>query len=234
MPPKKQQTKDSDSLRDLFIRSLPALLVLCVVLVMFGPNLQNVVQHYINVGGYVDERRIEVSGDAIADLFTPEVDYWRDDIARWAQLYGVDPNLVATIIQIESCGDPDALSVAGAQGLMQVMPQHFSNDENPLDPDTNAQRGLGVLTECLYSTYNPERDVGLAFACYNGGPSVFVRAWNAWPQQSRDYYIWGTNIYSDAQNNFTSSETLDQWLLAGGESLCVAARQDLGLATAAP
>src|SRR5262245_60640765 len=61
----------------------------------------------------------------IGVLFTPEVQYWTPRILVWAARYGVDPNMLATVIQIESCGDPTVGSSAGAQGLFQVMPFHF-------------------------------------------------------------------------------------------------------------
>ncbi len=228
---KKHEASSSrrDRLREWFIRGLPAWLVLLGLLTIVVPNLSNVVDHFRAVDGYVDDRRL---ARTVAPLFTPEVDYWHDDIVRWAQVYSLDPNLVATVIQIESCGDPNVSSPAGAQGLMQVMPQHFAPSEDPLDPDTNVRRGLEVLVDCLSSPYNPQYDVGLAFACYNGGPSVFVNAWDYWPQQARDYYIWGTGIYADAQANQPVSETLERWLLAGGDSLCVNARQWQGLTPA--
>jgi len=227
MASKKQPSQPGkERLRMLVIRTLPAWLVLCALLTLIAPNLQNVIEHYTAISGYTDERRIERQ---IAPLFTLQVDHWHDDILRWAETYSLDPNLVATVIQIESCGDPGVVSPAGAQGLMQVMPQHFDAEQNPLDPETNVRRGMDILTECLYSPYNSSYDVGLAVACYNGGPSVLVNAWDYWPQQSRDYYIWATNIYADAQANLDTSETLDQWLLAGGASLCAGARQTLGL-----
>ncbi len=226
MAKKQQAVSSKERIQEIFIRWFPAWVILFGLLTIVIQNLPNIIDHYSNLGGYVDERRVEGS---IAPLFTAEVDHWEDDIVRWSQLYGLDPNLVATIIQIESCGDPGVASPAGAQGLMQVMAQHFQPGENPLDPDTNANRGLGVLSECLYSPYNPQADVGLAFACYNGGPSVFVTLWDYWPQQARDYYIWGTGIYADAMVNSAASGTLDQWLAAGGSSLCIGARQQLGL-----
>lgn len=213
--------------RGILVRYLPLLVVACVLLVVVAPRINEIVEFASSVVNLIGgERRLE---NVLAPFFTPEVTYWAADIIRWAEQYNLDPDLVATVIQIESCGDPQALSVAGAQGLMQVMPQHFAGTEDPLDPDTNARRGLGVLTECLYSPYNPNADVGLAFACYNGGPSVFVSAWDFWPQQSRDYYVWGTGIYADALVRQPSSDTLDRWLAAGGAQLCVAARQSLGL-----
>ncbi|NPV67518.1 MAG: transglycosylase SLT domain-containing protein [Anaerolineae bacterium] len=214
-------------LRSCLVRFLPALVLLCALLAMLGPRMKYLVEHYLAIISQYNVGE-QPAGDGLAPLFTAEVDHWAADIRRWAAEYGLDPQLVATVVQIESCGDPRALSPAGAAGLLQVMPQHFAPGEDPFDPETNARRGLGVLVECLTSRHNPERDVGLAFACYNGGPSVFVTAWDYWPQQSRDYYIWGTGIYADAQAGATSSEVLDRWLLAGGQRLCQSARQTLG------
>ncbi len=220
----------SGGLRSCLVRTLPALVLLCALLAMLGPRMKYLVEHYLTIISYGASE--QPAGSGLAPLFTPEVEYWAEDILRWAAETGLDPQLVATIVQIESCGDPRALSPAGAAGLLQVMPQHFAPDEDPFDPETNARRGLGVLVECLTSRHNPDRDVGLAFACYNGGPSVFVSAWDYWPQQSRDYYIWGTGIYADAQAGAASSEVLDRWLLAGGQRLCQSARQTLGLSPA--
>src|SRR5579871_4352806 len=54
---------------------------------------------------------------ALSSIFTPEVQHWTPLIYAWASAYKVDPNLIATVIQIESCGDPTALSSSGARGL---------------------------------------------------------------------------------------------------------------------
>ncbi|MBI1856315.1 MAG: transglycosylase SLT domain-containing protein [Chloroflexi bacterium] len=53
------------------------------------------------------------------------MDYWAAAISRWANASNLDPNLVAVVMQIESCGNPSARSSAGAMGLFQVMPFHF-------------------------------------------------------------------------------------------------------------
>ena len=231
----RQPTRDRQERAGCLIRLLPLWIVVCGLVVLIAPNLGNLAEHFATLSQYGGDRRLadstpqsQVSG-TLASFFTAEVMYWHDDILRWAVEANLDPDLVATIIQIESCGDPRVVSPAGAQGLMQVMPQHFSAGEDSLAPDTNALRGLNILKECLYSPYNPENDVGMAFACYNGGPSVFVYVWDAWPQESRYYYIWGTGIYTDAQNGLATSDTLQQWLAAGGESLCQNARLSLGL-----
>ncbi|MGH2626986.1 MAG: transglycosylase SLT domain-containing protein, partial [Anaerolineales bacterium] len=73
----------------------------------------------------------------VSPLFTPQVLHWEHDIRRWAAAGGLDPNLVAVVIQIESCGDPGAVSSSGALGLFQVMPFHFGEEDEPLDVETN-------------------------------------------------------------------------------------------------
>ena len=85
----------------------------------------------------------------LAPLFTPEVQYWNTAILRWSVISNLDPNLIATVMQIESCGDAFARSSAGAVGLFQVMPFHFASTDNPFDPDTNALRGLMYLQRVL-------------------------------------------------------------------------------------
>lgn len=162
----------------------------------------------------------------IASFFTKEVKYWESKIVEWGQLYGVDPNIVATVMQIESCGDPKAISSAGAQSLFQVMPFHFTAGENSMDPDTNAKRGMIFMADLLSRSNG---DVGLALAGYNGGPGVMSRSSTTWPAETQRYYRWGNGIYNEITSGQVASETLNEWLAAGGSSLCQQAAARLGL-----
>jgi soluble lytic murein transglycosylase-like protein len=166
------------------------------------------------------------NGSEIANLFTPEVHYWEAEIVKWANQHDVDPNAVATIMQIESCGNPQAVSVAGARGLFQVMPFHFGSNENMLDPDTNARRGLDFLNEQLRYTGG---DIFLSFAGYNGGYAASGGNYDAWPNETKRYYQWAKGIYQDASSGATSSETLNTWLDAGGRPGCQQAASLLGI-----
>ncbi len=163
---------------------------------------------------------------ALAGLFTPEVRYWEGDIIVWAAAAGLDPNLVATVMQIESCGDPDAVSPAGARGLFQVMPAHFKAGEAMQDPGTNAERGLAYLARALKLA---QGDVAVALAGYNGGHSQIAADPSDWPNETRRYAHWGSGIYRDAQAGLSESPTLTAWLAAGGDSLCRQAHARLGL-----
>jgi len=160
----------------------------------------------------------------IASLFTPEVQRWGENIARWASVHQLDPNLLATVMQIESCGDDDVSSSAGAQGLFQVMPFHFTAGEVMTDPETNARRGADFLAFCMDYANN---DSSLAMACYNGGPSIVHRDFSTWANETQRYYRWGSTIYGDARQNLAQSEALNTWLSAGGSGLCAIARQDV-------
>jgi soluble lytic murein transglycosylase-like protein len=162
----------------------------------------------------------------IAPLFTPEVQFWSASIVRWAAEAELDPNLAATVMQIESCGDPRARSSAGAMGLFQVMPFHFLATDDPYDPNTNARRGLDYLKRSW------DKAVGnsaLAFAGYNGGLSVITRGNWTWANETQRYTYWGSGIYADALNNAATSARLDEWLTAGGANLCRKAHERLGL-----
>lgn len=166
------------------------------------------------------------SAPLIAPLFTREVQHWASQIAEWAAAQQLDPNLAATVMQIESCGAPGAVSGSGAQGLFQVMPFHFAEGEAMQDPDTNALRGLSYLALGLTRAGG---DAGLALAGYNGGHSQIGKDSALWPTQTKRYWYWGTGIYADAVSGQSASARLQEWLDAGGASLCQRAAQELGL-----
>ncbi|MFN8527495.1 MAG: transglycosylase SLT domain-containing protein [Anaerolineae bacterium] len=210
-------------LRRLLVRLPFALLILAMLVALLPGALFSTFNAFSSAlnrfSGYYGETRI-------APLFTREVDYWADSIVRWADTYGVDPNLVATVMQIESCGHAGIASNAGAQGLFQVMPFHFDEGEVYTDPETNAARGVSYIRECLGWA---DGDPNLAMACYNGGPSMLNSTYIDWPDQTQRYYDWGSTIYADAQAGRSSSDSLQSWLDAGGDRLCAAADIELGL-----
>ena len=160
----------------------------------------------------------------LAPLFSPQVLFWEEKILKWSAQKGLDPNLVATVMQIESCGNPHALSSAGAAGLFQVMPYHFQEGENPFHPRTNARRGLNYLKTSLAQG----KSVELALAGYNGGIQGAQRPRDKWPAQTVRYVYWGTGIYADAAAGKDHSPRLQEWLSSGGRHLCRQAKAQSG------
>ncbi len=221
-PMNRQAAQNSGGCLPVFL--LPPLSALCIGLLFafFVIDLPAVSEQ---PGAY--SASLAQEGQAgIAPLFTPEVQFWAADIVRWAGQHGLDPNLVATVMQIESCGHPEIRSHAGATGLFQVMPFHFEPGENMSHPDTNARRGMNYLRQSLESAGG---DARLALAGYNGGISVIARAESRWHNETVRYAYWGSGIYLDARQNQSQSARLQEWLNAGGASLCEKARQRLGI-----
>jgi soluble lytic murein transglycosylase-like protein len=158
--------------------------------------------------------------------FTPEIQFWGENIVRWSSAFGLDPNLAATAMQIESCGDPRATSRSGAMGLFQVMPFHFHTTDEPYNPETNAARGLAYLKKSLETANG---DARLALAGYNGGIGVISRSEWTWPAETKRYVQFGWPIYIATQSIFASNEAVQDWYVKYGASLCRQASARLGL-----
>lgn len=90
-------------------------------------------------------------------------------ISQTAAKWGLDPNLLQAVVNQESSGNPNAVSPAGAQGLMQLMPATAAQFgvTNAFDPQQNLDAGAQYLSQLL-TQYNG--DTSLALAAYNAGP----------------------------------------------------------------
>ena len=84
---------------------------------------------------------------------------------------GLSPRLVSAMIDVESHGDPAAVSRAGAQGLMQLMPGTAATYGvlNAFDPYENVSGGCRYMHDLLRRYHN---NVSLALAAYNAGPGA--------------------------------------------------------------
>jgi hypothetical protein len=90
-------------------------------------------------------------------------------IRHYAQKYNLDKNMVQAVIKAESNFDPYAVSSAGAQGLMQLMPATAAemSIRNPFDPGQNIAGGTQYLYKLMQLFDN---DIDLVLAGYNAGP----------------------------------------------------------------
>ncbi len=83
---------------------------------------------------------------------------------------GLDPLLLASLVIVESMGDPHAVSHKGAKGLTQLMPETARElGVDPEDPRENLMGGAWYLRSLL-ERFNG--DLILALAAYNAGPGV--------------------------------------------------------------
>ena len=110
-----------------------------------------------------------------------------DLINKAAQKYGVNKNLIKSVILTESAGNEDAVSSAKAKGLMQLMDQTAKDlgVQNVWDPGENIMGGTKYLADMLRQ-YNG--DLSLALAGYNAGPGN-VEKFNGVPpfEETKNY-----------------------------------------------
>ena len=93
--------------------------------------------------------------------------------------YGLNPNLLAGLIEQESHFDPTVGSAAGAQGLTELMPETASSlgVTDPHDPTQSIEGGARLLSEKLKEFGG---NTELALAAYNAGSGA-VQQYNGIP-----------------------------------------------------
>jgi soluble lytic murein transglycosylase-like protein len=109
-----------------------------------------------------------------------------DIIERAAARCQVAPEVVRAVIRAESGFDPNAVSPAGAQGLMQLMPgtARELGVTNAFDPEQNVMAGTRYLKQML-GRYSG--DLEKALAAYNWGPGNLDRSDGRLPGETRRY-----------------------------------------------
>lgn len=112
-----------------------------------------------------------------------------DEIRAASQRFGVDEAIVRAIIHAESAYRPNALSRAGAQGLMQLIPATAKRFgvADPYNPKQNIQGGVQYLAWLLKRYSN---DLTLASAAYNAGEGAVDRYKGVPPyKETRNYVV---------------------------------------------
>jgi soluble lytic murein transglycosylase-like protein len=120
---------------------------------------------------------------------------YADWIHQAATLYQIPEQLVRAIIRCESDYDPRAVSVSGARGLMQLMPDTATlmQVRDIDDPRENIFGGVRLL-RILANEFNG--DLELTIAAYNAGDGAVIRFGGIPPfQQTRDYVVSVTKYY---------------------------------------
>ena len=105
-----------------------------------------------------------------------------------AMRFTLAPALIRAVIRAESSFDPRAVSSAGAQGLMQLMPALAADMgvANVFDPRENIMAGARYLSALIADQHG---DVALALASYNAGPGAVERYGGIPPFKETQRYV---------------------------------------------
>jgi hypothetical protein len=145
-------------------------------------------------GGMVEVPVEEVIAVEPEDQFAPlpapvaETAPFREMVKAAAARYGVDADLIASVIAAESNFDPKAISKKNARGLMQLLPETAARFgvQNIFDPQENIDAGTHYLRDLLARYHN---DLVLALAAYNAGPERLLQFGRVPPYPETVSYI---------------------------------------------
>lgn len=143
----------------------------------------------LNLSGLKDSEQAEFTADAgtLTGAYTGQpniktnINSYDNLLKNAANQYQVDCTLLKAIMMAESGGRPNAVSSAGAKGLMQIMPNTFAGlnvGSNPFDPSQSINAGAKYLSRlmkdgCNNQPSNPAcdvKDLRFVIAAYNAGP----------------------------------------------------------------
>jgi soluble lytic murein transglycosylase-like protein len=127
--------------------------------------------------------------------FNPEVTV-QEIVSKASQKFGVDEALIKAVIKTESNFKASAVSHAGAQGLMQLMPATARGlgVKDSFDPEQNIMAGTRFLKDMI-NRYNGNLDSALA--AYNWGPgNVDRKGTSSLPQETREYLVKVKSYYN--------------------------------------
>ena len=102
--------------------------------------------------------------------------------------HNLDVDLLASLVKAESNGNAHAVSRAGAQGLMQLMPATAKDlgVEDSFKPEENVRGGIRLL-DALLTRYHD--NLALALAAYNAGPEAVENYHGIPPYRETQAYV---------------------------------------------
>lgn len=150
-------------------------------------------------GGWVDVQTADVEKIEPEEVFTPVVPVppvvpqavappYRELVSAAASRYGVDAELISSVMEVESHFDAKAVSPKNARGLMQLLPQTAARlgVKDIFDPQQNIEAGTRYLKELLDLYKN---NLTLALAAYNAGPDKVQKYGDVPPYRETVSYV---------------------------------------------
>ncbi len=176
-------------------------------------NESKVIEQSCPTGQDLQQLTLKVNGSPIgrsnfsaSNVPAADMEKIEKAVKQASKKYGVDERLIMAIIKQESNFNSNAVSSAGAMGLMQVMPANFSSVgiTDPYDVTQNVNGGTQIIKQCL-NQYNG--DISMALMAYNGGSGNMLRRGVTsandlykMPQETQNYVPSVLNYYRNGIN----------------------------------
>ena len=140
-----------------------------------APNAQNTFDWTDNLGKMRKVHRVDVV-------------LYDDFVADAATYYDLPPALIKAVIATESAFEPKAVSLAGARGLMQLMPQtaRAMHVKDSFDPDANIFGGTSYI-RLMANRF--DGDLRKTIASYNAGPEAVEQYGDVPPFEETQTYV---------------------------------------------
>ncbi|WP_321475092.1 lytic transglycosylase domain-containing protein [uncultured Paludibaculum sp.] len=111
-------------------------------------------------------------------------------VTEAALRYGLPPAIVHALAMTESAYQPNAISRAGAIGVMQLMPGTAQSlNADPNDVEQNIDAGTRLLRELLVKYENDPNPVRRALAAYNAGSGAVAKYNGVPPYRETQTYV---------------------------------------------
>ncbi|MHC8440985.1 MAG: lytic transglycosylase domain-containing protein [Candidatus Eutrophobiaceae bacterium] len=145
-----------------------------------GKSLHKTWKGWVERDSSLQKPRRNSSGRRAAYDWKRNQQHYDHHIRALGSRYGVSHILIHAVITAESAYNPEAISSAGAVGLMQLMPGTAKRYGvvDRTDPYENMRAGVNYLSDLLHLFDN---DVNLALAAYNAGENAVQRYGNRIP-----------------------------------------------------
>lgn len=174
--------------------------------VKFPDNFRKEIENKVIPEGIENSKKSEnlekiekIAGNFIERL-NIRLNSYANAIDKASQIYNIDKNLIKAVIAAESAGRKDAVSKAGAKGLMQLMDGTASDlgVKNSFDPIENIMGGAKYLKMMLDKF---DDNVELALAAYNAGPGNVMKHKGIPPFEETRAYVSRVKRYHNMFNS---------------------------------
>lgn len=170
--------------------------LLTAVIITYSFSAEATIYRYVDAEGRIHFTNVPTTTDYHFYREEGHLHQLSTLINHYAKQFRLETALIKAVIKVESNFKPDVVSVKGAQGLMQLMPQtaREMGVSDPFDPTQGVFGGSFYLRKMLDSF---DSNLEHALAAYNAGPSAVRKYGGIPPYKETLNYVKQVKHYLD-------------------------------------